>query len=180
MSVAALTRRQPSADLAEAAGRDEHVILWCLSCNRSTDARAIVLIGLLGAIPFGMVIDKLCCRRENKGCGENLCVLLPFYAPTLRQWAKQYRPTPAATETYTVVHHDRGVFPFQVESVNAKGDTDRTETLTRSLAVARWHYQQLVKEARPTLGDRYRIRNASLLLEDSLRPFKVVPSPRSD
>jgi hypothetical protein len=165
MSVSNLPAPLPSLDLGEAAGRDERVVLHCLSCCHSRDARAIVFLGLLGCIPFGMLIGKLRCRR----CRENIGVLLPWYAPTPQDWVKQYRPKADVPPSY--IEPSRRNFTFQVESI-FEDNIIETRTLTRDLDVATFAFETAAKAARAV--DRYWMRNGTMLMRDSARDFKVV------
>ena len=166
MSVVALPAAPLSVDLAEAAGRDEKVIFHSLGCQRSRDANAAVFLGLLGPVPFGMLIGKLKCTR----CQGKLGVILPWYAPTPQLWVKQYRPEAQREQVFDV---DGFKFPCQVELCDKNGDPERPETLTRQLEVAHFAFEHLTR-IRP--ADHFIVRSKMLVLRDSKRDYKVVDS----
>lgn len=167
MSVAPLPTAPLSVDLAEAAGRDEKVIFYCMGCQRSRDANAAVFLGLLGPVPFGMLIGKLKCTR----CQRTLAVLLPWYAPTPQVWVKQYKPDPATDDRRGLEPWD---FAFQVDSWDVEcASVIETRTATKDLDVATFAFEQLLKGLRPF--DRYTLRSHTMLMRDSARDFKIVP-----
>jgi hypothetical protein len=168
-SITSITPKVPqSYSLSDAASRDDRVFFCCLSCGRSRDARAAVFITLLGALPFGMIVGKLRC----KGCTDNFAVVLPWYAPTPRAWANQYRPQdPPATPDY--IEPPRSEFIYQVESLNPQGRIVETRTLTRDLNLAHVAFEMKLETVRPGV-DRYWLRDGSRLMRDSARDLKAV------
>lgn len=166
MSVAQLPAAPLSVDLAEAAGRDEKVIFHCMRCQRSRDANAAIFLGLLGPVPFGMLIGKLKCTR----CLEKLAVLLPWYAPTPATWVKQYKPPELREERRALEPWD---FAFQVDSWGKSDNAHYgTTTATSRMAVAHFAFEYELKEIRP--DDRFTLRSKTLLIRDSGRDLKVV------
>jgi hypothetical protein len=167
MSLAHLPVPQPSTDLAEAAGRDERVILWCWTCSRSFEAQARTALGVFGAIAFGYLVGKRPCRR----CSEKLWVIFPWYAPTPRDWVNQARPTSDVPTSY--IEPPRNEFIFQVESIDRAGHILETRTLTRDLDLAHVAFEMKVKAIRAGI-DRYWLRDRARLMRDSERDLKAV------
>ncbi|HEX4302815.1 MAG TPA: hypothetical protein VHZ78_08475 [Rhizomicrobium sp.] len=167
MSVARLPVLRPSTDLADAAGRDERVILWCWTCSRSFEADARTALGVFGAISFGRLIGKRECRR----CREKLWVIFPWYAPTPRDWVNQDRPMSDVPASY--IEPPRSEFIFQIESIDPAGDVFETRTLTRDLDLAHIAFDMKLKTLRPG-RDRYWLREHTRLMRDSVRDLKVV------
>jgi hypothetical protein len=73
--------------VSDALEKEEPVIVHCLGCRRAHQVDPFHIARLMGPLPFGVVIGKMRCRR----CKEKLSVVLPWYTPTLKEWAAQYR-----------------------------------------------------------------------------------------
>ena len=167
MSVAHLDPPAPSTDLADAAGRGERVFLFCLGCRRSLEASARAALAVFGAIPFGMLMGKKACRR----CHETLWIVLPWYAPTPRDWVKVHKPASIIPADYVdpVQRH----FHYQVETI-VGGDVMEATTLTKRLPVADFAFEDEVRNFKRPI-DRFWLRNGTRLIRDSARDLKVVP-----
>lgn len=70
---------------------DERVVIYCMTCGRSTTAASFVIAGLFGYVPYGLLTGRLHCR---KGCGDRFGVILPVDAPNPRLFVSKYGRPP--------------------------------------------------------------------------------------
>ena len=133
---------QQMETVSEAANQGSPVVVFCLFCNRAKKVDAYLIAKHIGEIPFGVLVGKLLCKR----CDESISVVLPWYAPTPREWLKNHRvPTPSKIEQDIVIHlHDRD-FRYSLDTWTKDGNHKQTIAVAENNFIGRGAFDAAVK-----------------------------------
>jgi len=150
-------------NVVEASAFDTPVVIHCVGCGRSRKSDPQLLARKLGPLPFGLIVGMFFCKR----CQERVSVVLPWYAPTPREWAKIARDhIPKQEEPRIYVDGRR--FPFKIDIWRAKHTIiDRTLAHIDSASIAHAAFD-LYLEVCPR--DDLTLSQGALLMRDSRRP----------
>lgn len=150
-------------NVVEASASDTPVVIYCVSCNRSRKADPSLIARKLGPLPFGLILGVFPCKR----CQERTAVVLPWYAPTPREWAKVARDH-FPKEEEPRIYVDGQQFQFRIDQWNTKHSAIlKTLALLTSSKVSHVAFDHFMLDYP---RDDLTLRNKTLLMRDSRRP----------
>ena len=115
---------QRAQNVVEAMAHDTPVVVYCMSCTRSKKFDPYLIAAKVRPLPFGTLAGSFPCKQ----CNERLAVVLPWYAPTPREWVKIARtPKEEANDADGFIHVE-GKFAYRIDTWRT-GHSDILKTL---------------------------------------------------
>jgi hypothetical protein len=156
--------------------RSERCVIYCLGCGHSTSAATYVVEGLFGWLPYGMITNRLHCR---KGCGDRFGTVLPIDAPTPRLFAEKYNLAPPAAQRPMPQGRDADLeanLRHRLIEVGEGGTFLEVHAKSRDSEIVHWGFDYLLKK----FTNQWRgpphliVAHGAQWSRDSKRDYKVV------
>lgn len=171
----------PTAAIPFPAVQDERVVIFCMTCQRSTSAAAFVIAGLFGYLPYGVLTGRLHCR---KGCGDRFGVILPIDAPTPRQFVIKYGrpPLPALPERAERPAPKLNQLRGALVEVDKTGTFTHTHALADEPDILHFGFDFLLKKlsANGDTAPRLVVTRGAQWSRDSQRDWQVIEGDAED